>query len=145
MLEAPGDEEASLDVAEAHARLRDSTSAVLGTLDSELGVHLVPVVYTMVGDDRIVIAIDSKPKRSRHLRRLANIRADPRVSLLVDEYGEDWRRLWWVRVDGRASVRDRIESGVEDAHRTRYPQLAGHTLGPWIDIEIEQAIGWSAS
>jgi PPOX class probable F420-dependent enzyme len=118
---------------------------MLGTVDVDRGTHLVPVVFTMVGDDRIVIAVDSKPKSSRRLRRLANIEADPRVSLLVDEYDDDWTRLWWVRVDGRASVRERIESGVEVAHRTRYPQLATHVLGPWIDIEIEQVIGWSAS
>ena len=120
MLEAAGDEEASLDVAEAHARLRVSTSAVLGPSTSELGVHLVSVVYTLVGDDRIVIAVDSKPKRSRRLRWLANIRADPRVSLLVDEYGEDSASP--VVGTGRrsTSVRDRIESPVKTptAHAT---------------------------
>lgn len=134
-----------MDLAEMRTRLLGSASAVLGTVDSELGVHLVPVVYTMVGDQRIVIAVDSKPKRSRRLRRLANIEADPRVSLLADEYDDDWRRLWWVRVDGRASVHKRIETEVETAHRMRYPQLADHTLGPWIDIAIESVFGWSAS
>lgn len=133
-----------MDVTETQSRIRTSTSAVLGTVDSERGVHLTPVVYTMVGDGRIVIAVDSKPKRSRQLRRLANIGSDPRVSLLVDRYDDDWRRLWWVRVDGRASVRESIESEVERDHRTRYPQLAGHDLGPWIDIEVESVSGWSA-
>lgn len=126
-------------------RIRAASAAVLGTVDPECGVHLVPVVYTMVGDERIVIAVDSKPKRSRRLRRLSNIEADPRVSLLVDQYDDDWRRLWWVRADGRASVRERLESAVEDSHRQRFSQLDGHTLGPWIDIDIETVIGWSAS
>lgn len=130
---------------DAVRRLTECRSAVLGTVDRDRGVHLVPVVYTMVGDARIVIAVDSKPKRSRRLRRLANIEADPRVSLLVDEYDDDWRRLWWVRADGRASVRERIESEVEAAHRMRYPQLAGHQLGPWIDMAIESVSGWSVS
>ncbi len=105
---------------------------------------MVPVIFTMTGDDRIVIAVDSKPKRSRRLRRVANIEADPRVSLLVDQYDEDWRRLWWVRADGRASVRERIDSAVEAAHRERYTQLEGHELGPLIDIEVEAISGWSA-
>lgn len=124
--------------------LVESSSAVFGTVDSDRGVHLVPVVFTVVGDDRIVIAVDSKPKRSRQLRRLANIEADPRVSLLVDEYDDDWRRLWWVRVDGRASISETIDSAVEAVHRARYPQLEGHELGPWIDIAIESVTGWSA-
>jgi PPOX class probable F420-dependent enzyme len=98
----------------------------------------------MVGDDRIVIAVDSKPKRSRRLRRLANVEADPRVSLLIDEYDVDWSRLWWVRIDGRAVVRETVETDVERRHRERYPQLEGHVLGPWIDIAVESISGWSA-
>lgn len=129
---------------EAKDRLVAATSAVLGTVDAEFGVHLVPVVYTVVSDGRVVIAVDSKPKRSRRLRRLVNIEADPRVTLLVDHYDDDWRRLWWVRVDGRAAIRETVESAVEDAHRTRYPQLEVHELGPWIDIEIDSISGWSA-
>lgn len=129
---------------EVRSRLRTASSAVLGTVDSERGVHLVPVVFTMVGDDRIAVAVDSKPKSSRHLRRLANIEADPRVSLLVDEYDGDWRRLWWVRVDGLAEIRPTIATEVERLHRERYPQLEGHDLGPWIDIAVESISGWSA-
>lgn len=125
-------------------RLASSVSGVLGTVDPERGIHLVPVTFTLVAPDRVVIAVDSKPKRTRRLRRLANIEADPRVSLLVDEYDNDWRRLWWVRVDGRASVREIVEESVEREHRSRYPQLRAHTLGPWIDIEIRSISGWSA-
>ncbi len=129
---------------DAIRRLAQSRSAVLGTVDRDRGVHLVPVVFTVVGDDRIVIAVDSKRKRSRRLRRLVNIEADPQVSLLVDEYDDDWRRLWWVRVDGSASVLESVESTIEREHRQRYPQLEGHALGPWIDIEVESISGWSA-
>ena len=129
---------------DAIRRLDGARSAVLGTVDRDRGVHLVPVVFTMVGDDRIVIAVDSKPKRSRRLRRLTNIEADPRVSLLVDEYSDDWRRLWWVRVDGRASIVETATEDIERRHRQRYPQLDGHTLGPWIDIAVESVSGWSA-
>lgn len=133
-----------LTMMDAIRRLDGARSAVLGTVDPERGVHLVPVVFTMVGDDRIVIAVDSKPKRSRQLRRLANVEADSRVSLLVDEYDDDWRRLWWVRVDGRASIVETVAEDIERRHRQRYPQLLGHKLGPWIHIEIEAVSGWSA-
>lgn len=58
----------------------------------------------------VVSAVDDKPKTTRRLQRLENIRRDPRVTLLVDEYDEDWSNLWWVRADGQARV---VESGSE--------------------------------
>ena len=65
----------------------------------------VPVVFVLEPDRDVVwTAVDAKPKSTRSLRRLANIAANPRVSLLVDHYDEDWTRLWWVRADGQASI-----------------------------------------
>jgi hypothetical protein len=74
-----------------------------------------------------------------------NIERDPRVSLLVQHSDRDWTRLWWVRVDGHAGIRSTIEPQIERLHRSRYSQLEGHELGPWIDIEVESVSGWSAS
>ena len=54
---------------------------------------------------RLYSAVDHKPKRSRALQRLENIAANPAVSLLVDDYAEDWSKLWWVRADGTAQHR----------------------------------------
>ncbi len=56
--------------------------------------------------DRIYSAVDAKPKSSTDLRRLRNIRANPRVAVLADHYENDWARLWWVRADGRATILD---------------------------------------
>lgn len=123
----------------------ESASAVLGTVDPDRGSHLVPVVYTTIGSDRIVIPVDDKPKRTRRLRRLANIESDPRVVLLSDHYDDDWSLLWWVRVDGSAHVTTSVDQDVESLHRKRYPQSADHALGPWIDIAVEQVTGWSAT
>jgi PPOX class probable F420-dependent enzyme len=67
------------------------------------GPHIVPITFAVV-DGGICTAVDHKPKSGRPLRRLSNIAADPSVAILVDHYEEDWRRLWWVRVDGRAAV-----------------------------------------
>lgn len=134
-----------MDNEHAWRRLASARSGVLGTLDRDHGIHLVPVVYTPLDGSTIVIAVDAKPKRSRRLRRLDNIERDPRVTLLVDHYASDWSALWWVRVDGHASVRESVEPHVERRHRDRYPQLEGHALGPWIDISVEAISGWSAS
>ena len=50
--------------------------------------------------------MDAKPKSSTDLRRLRNIRANPRVAVLADHYEDDWGALWWVRADGLATVLD---------------------------------------
>ena len=47
-----------------------------------------------------------KPKRTTDLQRVRNIVANPAVSVLVDHYEDDWTKLWWVRVDGMATVHD---------------------------------------
>lgn len=139
------DDLVKLDHAEAWGLLTGSPSAVLGTVDPDHGSNLVPVVFTPVSQERIVISVDEKPKRTRRLRRLANIESDPRVSLLADHYDDDWSRLWWVRADGRARVVDSVEPSVEDAHRRRHPQTTDHELGPWIDIAIHRLTAWSAT
>ena len=134
-----------MNTGEAWSRLTESRFGVLGTVDAERGTHLIPVVYTPLGDARVFIAIDDKPKRSRQLRRLVNIERNPRVSLLVQHSHSDWTQLWWVRVDGHAAIRSTIEPQVERLHRSRYPQLEGHELGPWIDIAVDAISGWSAA
>lgn len=134
-----------MDRAEAWRRLGPSGAGVLGTVDPDRGVHLVPVVYTRISPSKIVIAVDAKPKLTRRLRRLTNLRRDPRVTLLVDHYESDWSMLWWVRVDGRAAVRDEVAPHIEQQHRDRFPQLVDHVVGPWIEIEVDEVIGWSAT
>ena len=92
-----------LDGEEARARLAAARVARLATAGSDGLPHLVPVTFAVDGD-RIFTAVDQKPKTTPNLRRLRNIRENPRVALLADHYAEDWDTLWWVRVDGRASI-----------------------------------------
>ncbi|HST82818.1 MAG TPA: TIGR03668 family PPOX class F420-dependent oxidoreductase [Kineosporiaceae bacterium] len=77
--------------------------ARLATVDADARPHLVPIVFVVRGDS-LFSAVDAKPKRSQELRRLANIQANPAVSVLVDEYDEDWTALRWARADGVAEV-----------------------------------------
>jgi PPOX class probable F420-dependent enzyme len=69
----------------------------------------VPVVFAAT-DDTIVTAVDAKPKRSARLQRLVNVESEPRCSLLVDHYTDDWSELWWVRLDGHGRI---VEAGPE--------------------------------
>ncbi|MEE3851511.1 TIGR03668 family PPOX class F420-dependent oxidoreductase [Gordonia sp. LSe1-13] len=133
---APRDRFASADVAR------------LATVGADGVPHLVPVVFT-VADDTIYMCVDHKPKRTRRLRRLANIAANPAVCLLVDHYAEDWTTLWWVRVDGHAEVVDPYsEVGTEaiDLLATKYDQYrANRPDGPVIVVRELRWSSWSAS
>jgi len=105
--------------------------------------HVVPVCFAFLGGT-IVTAVDAKPKSTRALRRLENVRATGRASLLVDHYEEDWSRLWWVRVDGPAEV---IESEEAiDALAAKYEQYrAARPAGPVIALTPAEWRSWVPS
>jgi PPOX class probable F420-dependent enzyme len=131
---------------EARTRFGSAAVARLATVGSDGAPHLVPVTFAVDGD-RIVTAIDAKPKRDERLRRLENITANPRVAMLVDEYDDDWGRLWWARADGDARI---LGPGAELDHslvqlRARYPQYAEvEIIGPVIAVDVRRWSGWSA-
>lgn len=136
------------EVTEARRRFAASPVARLATVTPAGRPHVVPVVFAL---DRDVLwtAVDGKPKTSANLRRVANIRSDPRVSLLVDHYASDWTALWWVRVDGTAEV-----LGAEAAEGQRgisqlvakYEQYqADPPQGPVIVVRVERWTTWSWS
>ena len=90
------------------------------------GAHLVPVVFAEC-EGFLWIPIDGKPKSQGQLTRIANIERDPRVTFLLDHYSRDWTQLWWLRVEGVASVREGelFGAGEERAARQlreKYPQ-----------------------
>lgn len=118
-------------------------SAVLGTVDAAGGPHLVPITFAVDGDVLYTV-VDDKPKSGRRLKRLRNIEARPGVSVLVDDYSEDWSRLWWCRLDGEASVID--GGGVPDVLVHRYPAYRqARPSGPLIEVRIASWTGWAAS
>jgi PPOX class probable F420-dependent enzyme len=133
---------------EARCRARVSAARVgrLATVRPDGRPHVVACCFALSGD-RIWTAVDAKPKATVRLQRLANVRAHPWASLLVDHYEEDWDALWWVRVDGPAAV---LEGGDEysaalAALGAKYPQYAAAPPGgEVIAIEVERWRGWSA-
>ena len=127
----------------APARFAAVPVARLATVSADGGPHLVPIVFAVEGDT-IYSAVDGKPKRSRQLRRLANIAANPRVSVLVDHYSPDWAQLWWVRADGTCLIAD-ASPPAESALRTKYPQYRDFTLaGPVVHIAVTRWSAWDA-
>jgi PPOX class probable F420-dependent enzyme len=134
--------------AQARERFARGRSARLATIGADGAPHLVPIVFAL-HDDVVYHAVDQKPKRTRELRRLENVAAEPRVALLADEYDdEDWTRLWWARADGLARV---LDDGDESRAavallRDRYAQYRDDTpAGPVVAIDVERWTGWRAA
>jgi len=97
---------------EARRRLTQAKVARLATVTKDGSPHLVPICFAVdPADGAIYSAVDAKPKTTPDLKRLRNIEHNPRVSLLVDHYDDDWHQVWWVRVDGIAEVEDTNERG----------------------------------
>ncbi len=104
--------------------------ARLATLTPEGRPHQVPIVFARV-HGLLWSPIDAKPKAPVELARVRHLRANPAASLLLDDYAEDWSRLWWLRVDATARVVEpaTLEADTDVAAavgtlRAKYPQYA---------------------
>ena len=129
--------------------------ARLATVDLECMPHLVPVVFAFDNDrDFYFIPIDGKTKRSRpeNLKRVRNIKENPNVALLIDEYNEDWTKLYFIMIQGMASIiggkkLDENEmSLLEKAHKllcNKYPQYQKIGVGEYVIMIMPQkVIAW---
>jgi len=133
--------------------LGSARRAVLATIAPDGHPRLVPICFVVSGEPPILYTpIDDKPKRTEDPRALARVRdiaTDPRVTVLVDRWDEDWTQLAWLRSDGRASlihpgIGAREHSETVTALRARYPQYATHRLEerPLIRISLERVVSW---
>src|SRR5690349_9619164 len=117
--------------------------ARLATVDRDGRPHIVPICFAMSDDGgTLYTAVDEKPKRTRRLKRLDNIEANPQMEVLIDRYEEDWSKLWWVRLRGTAQLVE-DERAVE-LLRAKYPQYRDAALGPVIAVQIEEQTEWSS-
>jgi PPOX class probable F420-dependent enzyme len=130
-----------------HRFLAERRVGHLATAD-RLGVpHVVPVCFAL-SEGTLYIAIDEKPKRhpGTRLKRLKNIAENAAVAVVVDRYDEDWTRLGWVMLHGRAEI---LAVGTEHDRaqallRARYSQLQTMDITqlPVIAIRIERVASW---
>ena len=131
--------------------------AVLATLTLDGRPRLVPITFAADFQlDVVYTPIDRKPKSVADPRRLARVRdilARPQVSVLVDEWSEDWRELRWARIDGAASLLDPTDPADVGEHayavgllRDRYAQYAEDHLAdrPIIRIDVRRVVSWTA-
>jgi PPOX class probable F420-dependent enzyme len=132
------------------ARLAAAPFAVLATHGRHDRLDLVPCCFALDeagAEPELVTAVDHKPKRHQRLARLANVDANPQVSLLVDHRDpENWSALWWIRVHGVARV---VTEGPEHASAVaalvaKYPQYRVRPPdGPVIRISPRRWAGWT--
>ncbi len=124
--------------------------ARLATVDSECKPHVVPVVFVF-DNDCYFIPIDEKTKRSKpeNLKRIKNIQQNPNVALLIDEYDEDWRKLYFIMIQGKASIiggkkSDQNELALlEKAHKLlsgKYVQYQEIGIGHYIIMIVPQKV-----
>src|SRR4051794_25877067 len=79
----------------------------LATAGTDGCPSVVPFCYAIVEmaqGHAIVSALDEKPKTVAvtDLRRVKDIQANPQVSVVVDDYAEEWPKLAYVQISGRA-------------------------------------------
>jgi len=123
--------------------------ARLATADAALRPHVIPIVFA-IDDRKLYTPVDGKPKRVApgQLKRVRNLLDNPQVAIVVDEYDEDWTRLAYVQLRGKARI---IEAGPEQATavrllRQRYEQYKAMEIdeAPVIAVAIEACVTWGA-
>jgi PPOX class probable F420-dependent enzyme len=130
-------------------RVAQARVARLATVGVDDRPHVVPVCFSL-DDDTLTFVVDHKPKSTNVLRRVENIRANASVSLVIDQYDEDWDQLWWVRLDGRGHIVDAddpdFDTVIEPLREKYRGQYGIRPLpGPAVVVAIERWAGWSAT
>ena len=131
------------------ALLSATRIAHLATADKSGQPHVIPICFVYDGK-RFFSPIDEKPKRAApsKLKRLKNIRENPKVSVVIDHYKEDWRKLAYILVFGKART---LQSGVKHRSaikllRRKYRQYRAMAIDerPMIVIMPKRIVTWSA-
>ena len=124
--------------------------ARLATVDSDCKPHLIPVVFVF-DNYSYFIPIDEKTKRSRpeKLKRAKNIQQNSNVTLLIDDYNENWRKLYFIMIQGKASIigGKKLEQNelllLEKAHKLlsdKYLQYQKIGIGEYVIMIIPQKV-----
>jgi PPOX class probable F420-dependent enzyme len=142
---------------EVNAIIRRARIARFATANSKAKPHVVPVVFAF-DKEKYYLPIDAKTKTAKpeKLKRIGNIEANPTVALLIDEYNEDWKKLFFIMVQGKAAIISKKNGGDEGddddrllklAHKllyAKYPQYQHVDIGRLgIVIYPQKMIFWS--
>ena len=122
--------------------IRDHRVARFATVDESGQPAVVPICYALEGES-IYSPVDEKPKRvaPAQLKRVRNVRANPKVSLVIDDYSEDWGKLRFVLITGRAEIIPPEDGAPEHARavallREKYDQYRLMAIDERLIIKI---------
>jgi len=127
--------------------IRSARVAHLASADKSGQPHVIPICFVCDGK-HFFSPIDEKPKRvaPTKLKRLQNIRENPQVALIMDRYDEDWRKLAYVLIFGKARI---LQSGEKHRQavkllRRKYPQYRRMAIDarPMIVITPTRVANW---
>jgi PPOX class probable F420-dependent enzyme len=127
--------------------IRSARVAHLATADKNGRPHVIPICFVFDGK-RFYSPIDEKPKRVSpvKLKRLRNIAENSQVAIVIDRYDEDWRRLAYVLILGKAHIlrRGKIHQQAVKRLRRKYRQYRAMTIQerPMISIMPKQIVVW---
>src|SRR5260221_6805125 len=132
-----------------HHFILTHTVARLATADKTGQPHVIPFCYAFDGK-HFYFVVDEKPKRQtgKPLKRIRNMLENPQVSLVIDDYNDDWTQLAYVLVTGSAQlVADESEYNVAlTLLRERYPQYRVMPLSflhnTMVRIEPQKVLAW---
>ena len=132
---------------DASRHFRTARTAHFATTDKSGQPHVIPICFVFDGK-HFYSPIDEKPKRAApsKLKRLKNIRENPQVALVIDHYEEDWRKLAYVLVFGKARI---LQSGEKHRRavkllRRKYRQYRAMAIDerPMIVIAPKRILNW---
>ena len=123
--------------------------ARLATVNENNQPHLVPIVF-VAHEGVLWSPIDGKRKQMVELQRIRNLRGNANFSLILDQYDSDWKKLWWVRMDGHSKIHtvvDQTAAQVTAALREKYPQYEKISLfkneSLLLKLMWTRATGWA--
>ena len=129
--------------------IRSARVAHLATADAHGQPHVVPICFVFDGKN-FYSPIDEKPKRvtASKLKRLRNIRENPQVALVIDRYDENWAKLAYILIIGKARL---LASGSKHRKavnllRRKYSQYRRMSIDrlPMILIRPTRMTTWGA-
>jgi PPOX class probable F420-dependent enzyme len=136
---------------EAIERATEARVGRIATVRPDGTPHVIPFVFALVDVDgalRLYWVVDRKPKASTRLQRLANLRANPAVEVVLDGYDDDWSRLWWVRLSGAGRIVSAPDERATalDALASKYEQYASEPpKGEIVAIDVQSIASWPRS
>ena len=132
--------------------IRGHRVARLATTSADGQPAVIPICYVVDGG-RLYTPIDEKPKSvgPSSLKRVRNIRANPNIALVIDDYSEDWSKLAYVLISGNAEIlspgNDALEHGrAVELLREKYAQYRAMAIDkrPMIRITPVRIKRWLA-